>query len=111
MRDYAQVKADGSINVTLAQQALELMAIDKQGLDEVDRKLLKIIAENFAGGPVGLSTLAASLQEEAGTIEEIFEPYMMQLGFLARTNKGRVLTDKAYEYLGLAKPRNGQPLF
>ena len=111
VRDYAQVKADGSINVTLAQQALELMAIDKQGLDEVDRKLLKIIAENFAGGPVGLSTLAASLQEEAGTIEEIFEPYMMQLGFLARTNKGRVLTDKAYEYLGLAKPRNGQPLF
>lgn len=110
VRDYAQVKANGVINSALAQQALELMTIDKHGLDEVDRKLLKIIAENFSGGPVGLTTIAASLQEEAGTIEEIFEPYLMQLGFLARTNKGRVLTDKAYEYLGLER-KEGQQLF
>jgi Holliday junction DNA helicase RuvB len=86
------------------------MSIDQHGLDEVDRKLLKIIAQHFSGGPVGLGTLAAALQEEAGTIEDIFEPYLMQLGFLARTAKGRVLTEKAYEYLGLDK-KDSQKLF
>lgn len=110
VRDYAQVKANGQIDKGLTEQALDLLSIDKHGLDEVDRKLLKIMAENFSGGPVGLSTLAAGLQEEAGTIEEIFEPYLMQLGFLARTNKGRVLTDKAYQYLGIEK-KAGQQLF
>lgn len=103
VRDYAQVKADGNIDVALSRRALDLMSIDQHGLDEVDRKLLKIIAHNFSGGPVGLGTLAAALQEEAGTIEDIFEPYLMQLGFLARTAKGRVLTEKAYQYLGIDK--------
>ena len=90
----------------MAKQAMEMMAIDQYGLDDLDRRLLKVIAENFSGGPVGLGTLAAAVQEEAGTIEEIFEPYLMQLGFLARTNKGRVATDKTYEYLGIAKKNN-----
>ena len=103
VRDYAQVKANGQMSIGTIQAALDLMAIDRHGLDELDRRLLKVIVENFSGGPVGLGTLAAAIQEEAGTIEEIFEPYLMQLGFLARTNKGRVATDKAYEYLGVKK--------
>ncbi len=100
VRDYAQVKGDGNISHEMTGKALDLMAIDKYGLDDLDRKLLQVIVENFGGGPVGLGTLAASVQEEAGTIEEIFEPYLMQLGLLSRTNKGRIATNKTYEYLG-----------
>ncbi|MFA5127206.1 MAG: Holliday junction branch migration DNA helicase RuvB [Patescibacteria group bacterium] len=111
VRDYAQVKSDGSISVGLTKQAMDLMAIDKYGLDELDRRLLKILIENFKGGPVGLGTLAAAVQEDQGTIEEIFEPYLMQLGFLARTNKGRIATDKAYEYLGIEKDGSNSKLF
>lgn len=106
VRDYAQVKADGNISLDLTKKALDLMAIDKYGLDDLDRRLLKTLIENFKGGPVGLGTLAAAIQEEAGTIEEIFEPYLMQLGFLARTAKGRVATPRAYEYFGLEVPNN-----
>jgi len=101
VRDYAQVKADGKISHDITRQALDMMAIDKYGLDDLDRRLLKALVENFSGGPVGLGTLAAAVQEEAGTIEEIVEPYLMQLGFLSRTAKGRVATDKTYGYLGL----------
>jgi holliday junction DNA helicase RuvB len=104
VRDYAQVKANGDISLDLTNQALELMAIDKHGLDDLDRRLLEAIVNNFSGGPVGLGTLAASVQEEAGTIEEIFEPYLMQLGFLSRTSKGRVATDKTYDYLNIDRP-------
>lgn len=106
VRDYAQVKADGNVSHNLTRQAMDMMAIDQYGLDDLDRRLLKAIAVNFSGGPVGLGTLAAAVQEEAGTIEEIFEPYLMQLGFLARTSKGRVATDKTYEYLGIEKKGN-----
>jgi Holliday junction DNA helicase RuvB len=106
VRDYAQVKADGNISHSLTRQAMDMMAIDQYGLDDLDRRLLRAIAENFSGGPVGLGTLAAAVQEEAGTIEEIFEPYLMQLGFLARTSKGRIATDKTYEYLGIEKKGN-----
>jgi len=108
VRDFAQVKGDGNISYDLTKQALDMMAIDKHGLDDLDRKLLHILVENFNGGPVGLSTLAASLQEEAGTIEEIFEPYMMQLGLLSRTSQGRVATDKTYQYLGIDKDKNNK---
>lgn len=111
VRDYSQVKADGTISIDLTKQALELMAIDQYGLDELDRRLLKIIVENYKGGPVGINTLAAAIQEDPGTIEEIFEPYLMQLGFLARTNKGRIATDKAYEYLGVKKEIDNSKLF
>lgn len=110
VRDYAQVKSDGNVNLDLAQQSLDLMAIDQYGLDDLDRRLLDIIVNNFSGGPVGLTTLAAALQEEAGTIEEIFEPYLMQLGFLARTPKGRVATEKTYQYLGVDREA-GNKLF
>lgn len=108
VRDYAQVKSDGNVSHDLTRQAMDMMAIDRHGLDDLDRRLLRTIAENFAGGPVGLGTLAAAIQEEAGTIEEIFEPYLMQLGFLARTAKGRVVTDKAYEYLGIVRKNSDQ---
>jgi len=108
VRDYAQVKADGDISISTAHKALDLMSIDKYGLDDLDRKLLKVIIEHYKGGPVGANTLAAALQEEAGTIEEIVEPYLMQLGLLARTSKGRVVTDKAYQYLGLEIPEDSK---
>jgi holliday junction DNA helicase RuvB len=111
VRDYSQVKGDGNISYDLTKKALEMMAIDKYGLDDLDRKLLSILVENFGGGPVGLSTLAASVQEEAGTIEEIFEPYLMQLGLLSRTSQGRIATDKTYEYLGMDKPEDKSKLF
>jgi Holliday junction DNA helicase RuvB len=106
VRDYAQVKSDGAVSLDLTKQALNLMAIDSYGLDELDRRLLKILIENFNGGPVGLGTLAAALQEDPGTVEEIFEPYLMQLGFLSRTAKGRIATPQAYKYLGIDVPEN-----
>ena len=106
VRDYAQVKSDGAVSLDLTKQALNLMAIDSYGLDELDRRLLKILIENFNGGPVGIGTLAAALQEDPGTVEEIFEPYLMQLGFLSRTAKGRIATPQAYKYLGIDVPEN-----
>lgn len=108
VRDYAQVKSNGDVSMDMTKSALDLMSIDHNGLDELDRRLLTALIENYEGGPVGLSTLAAALQEEAGTIEEVFEPYLMQLGLLARTSKGRVVTSKAYDYLGLKKPEDNQ---
>lgn len=104
VRDYAQVKGDGHISLDIAQSSLDLLSIDKYGLDKLDRCLLEVLIKNFSGGPVGLNTLAAALQEESGTIEEIVEPYLMQLGLLARTTKGRIATDRAYQYLGLELP-------
>ena len=110
IRDYAQVKGVQEINKQIVQEALELMNIDQYGLDEIDRKLLRLIIDNFAGGPVGLNTLAATLQEEAGTIEEIFEPYLMQLGLLNRTAQGRIATAKTYKYLGFDIPKDNKLL-
>ena len=106
VRDYAEVKADGKISHDVTKNALEMMAIDRYGLDDLDRGILKVLVENFSGGPVGLGTLAASVQEEAGTIEEIVEPYLMQLGLLSRTSQGRIATDKTYDYLGSEKKDN-----
>ncbi len=100
VRDFAQVKADGVISAHVCQQALDMMNIDKHGLDQTDRRILEIIIEKFAGGPVGLSTIAAATQEEIQTIEEVHEPFLLQIGFLQRTPRGRIVTDQAYQHLG-----------
>lgn len=101
IRDFAQVKSDGSITQEITSIALEMLDIDKLGLDEVDRLLLKTIALKFGGGPVGLDTLAASIGEDAGTIEEVYEPYLMQIGFIKRTPRGRTITPLALEHLNI----------
>ncbi len=98
-RDYAQVKSDGNITAECAQQALQMLELDNYGLDEIDRRLLKVIIEKFGGGPVGVDTIAAAISEEAETIEDVYEPYLMKLGFVKRTNRGRFVTKEAYRYL------------
>lgn len=108
VRDYAQVKGSGSINVESAHAALDSLGIDAKGLDDLDRKILKTIIEKFGGGPVGLNTLAASLSEEMETIEDVYEPFLMQLGFLQRTARGRIATDAAYAHLGMPFSENMQ---
>ena len=104
VRDYAQVRADGVITADVALAALALLDIDERGFDETDRRLLLTIIEKFGGGPVGLGTLAAAISEDADAIEEIFEPYLLQIGFLDRTQRGRVATRHAYEHLGRVPP-------
>ena len=103
VRDYAQVRADGNITDDVANKALELLGVDSLGLDYVDEKLLMTIIQKFRGGPVGLDTLAASIGEDRNTIEDVYEPYLLQQGYLKRTSRGRVVTDKTYEYLGIKK--------
>ncbi len=105
VRDFAQVRGDGIITLELARQALELLEVDSLGLDALDLKVLETIAVKFDGGPVGLETLAASLGEESVTIEDVCEPFLMQLGFINRTPRGRVVTRRAYGHLGLPEPR------
>jgi len=104
VRDYAQVRADGRVTLEVARRALELLEVDEHGFDEVDRRLLRTIIENFRGGPVGLNTIAASLSEEKDAIEDIYEPFLMQRGFLDRTPRGRVATARAYAFFGLTAP-------
>ena len=101
VRDYAQVRADGVITSKVASEALNMLEVDNLGLDMVDRRMMLAIINSFGGGPVGLDTLAASIGEEANTIEDVYEPYLLQLGFLNRTPRGRVLTPLAYEHLGI----------
>ncbi|MBI5876829.1 MAG: Holliday junction branch migration DNA helicase RuvB [Chloroflexi bacterium] len=103
-RDYAQVRADGRITSAVAVDALQLLQVDVLGLDMVDRKVLDTIIRKYEGGPVGLETLAASISEETDTIMDVYEPYLLQLGFLERTNRGRVATRRAYEHLGIPYP-------
>ncbi|MGH9863474.1 MAG: Holliday junction branch migration DNA helicase RuvB [Candidatus Acidiferrales bacterium] len=100
VRDFAQVRAQGKINHTVAQDALAKLDVDEYGLDELDRKLLLTIIDKYSGGPVGLGTLAASISEEADAIEEVYEPFLLQIGFLNRTPRGRVATELAYKHLG-----------
>lgn len=100
VRDYAQVIGDGTITLDLAKQALELLQVDRYGLDQIDHKLLRSMIVQFNGGPVGLDTLAASIGEERITIEDVYEPYLMQIGFIQRTPRGRVATKLAFEHLG-----------
>ena len=104
VRDYAQVRADGRITVDVARAAMKLLEVDDQGFDEVDRKLLKTIIEKFSGGPVGVNSLAAAISEEKDAIEDIYEPFLIQAGFLDRTPRGRIATARAYEYFGLTAP-------
>jgi Holliday junction DNA helicase RuvB len=104
VRDYAQVRADGRITVDVAHAAMKLLEVDDQGFDEIDRKLLRTIIEKFSGGPVGVNSLAAAISEERDAIEDIYEPYLIQAGFLDRTPRGRIATARAYEYLGLTVP-------
>jgi Holliday junction DNA helicase RuvB len=109
VRDYAEVRADGRITKTVAQKALDLLDVDRYGLDEIDQKIMMTILEKYRGGPVGVNTIAASISEEAETIEEVYEPYLIQLGFLNRTPRGRVATELAYEYFQVKrKPRDGE---
>jgi len=104
VRDYAQVRADGSITAGVAAAALKLLEVDENGFDEVDRKLLRTIIDKFGGGPVGVNTIAAAISEEKDAIEDIYEPFLMQIGFLDRTPRGRVATARAYAYFGLEPP-------
>ena len=103
VRDYAQIKGDGVITKAIADDALDLLEVDRFGLDQGDRRILLTLIEKFGGGPVGLETLSAALSEDAGTLEDVYEPYLLKNGFLARTPKGRVATDIAYTHLGLKK--------
>jgi Holliday junction DNA helicase RuvB len=104
VRDFAQVRADGAITATVADGALKLLDVDACGFDEIDRRLLRTIIDKFNGGPVGLGTIAAAISEEKDAIEDIYEPFLMQNGFLDRTPRGRVATARAYEYFGLTAP-------
>ena len=104
VRDYAQVRADGRIDRDVAQAAMQMLKVDPEGFDELDRRMLRTIVEHFDGGPVGVESLAASLSEERGTLEDVIEPYLIQQGFLVRTARGRMATAKAYRHLGL-KPK------
>ncbi len=114
VRDYAQVRADGVINREVAGDALNLLNVDPLGLDDVDRRVLSTIIEKYSGGPVGLNTIAASIGEEADTIMDVVEPYLLQLGFIDRTPQGRIATRRAYDHLGVAYPETNDrqpPLF
>src|SRR5687768_4108058 len=104
VRDYAQVRADGTISLAVAQRSLELLEVDLHGFDEVDRRLLRTIIDKFGGGPVGVASLAAAMSEERDALEDIYEPFLIQSGFLDRTPRGRVATARAYDYFGLPAP-------
>ncbi len=108
VRDFAQVRGTGQVTREMASAALDLLQVDPLGLDDVDRRVLRAIIEKFSGGPVGLNTIAAAISEEADTIMDVVEPYLLQLGFLDRTPQGRVATRTAYAHLGFAYPENGE---
>ena len=100
VRDFAQIKGDGTINTTITATALEALHVDKHGLDEMDNRILSVMIEKFGGGPVGLTTIATAVGEQAGTIEEVYEPFLIQEGYIARTPRGRMVTELAYKHLG-----------
>jgi Holliday junction DNA helicase RuvB len=107
VRDYAQVRAQGHIDLGAATAALDLLEVDRFGLDEIDQKIMLTLLEKYSGGPVGVNTIAASIDEEADTIEEVYEPYLMQLGFIDRTPRGRVGTDRAFDYFQIPRKMRG----
>ena len=111
IRDFAQVKGEGTIDAEVAGAALSMLEVDANGLDRSDRNLLETVAVKFAGGPVGLSTMAVAIGEEQDTIEDVLEPYLLQQGLLKRTPRGRVLTERAYEHLGIPTPEGARSLF
>lgn len=108
VRDFAQIKYDGIISLEAAEYALDVLDVDREGLDSVDRGILKAMNEKFGGGPVGLENLAATLCEDVGTIEDVYEPYLLKCGFISRTPRGRILTDAAYRHLGIDHSENKQ---
>jgi Holliday junction DNA helicase RuvB len=111
VRDYAEVRGSGTIDAGIATEALELLDVDRVGLDRLDREILSAICSKFGGGPVGLSTLAVAVSEEQDTIEDVYEPYLLQQGMIMRTPRGRVATAAAFKHLGLAPPAEGARLF
>ena len=112
IRDFAEVNGDGSIDETTATEALEFLEVDEYGFDEVDRKVLSILIEHYKGGPAGIQAIAAAIGEDRGTLEDLYEPYLIQEGFLQRTPRGRVATQRAYEHLGYgSKSRSDRTLF
>ncbi|MBI9033142.1 MAG: Holliday junction branch migration DNA helicase RuvB [Bacteroidales bacterium] len=111
VRDFAQIKGNGAIDLAIAKYALEALNVDKYGLDEMDNRILLTIIEKFKGGPVGLTTIATAVGEDSGTIEEVYEPFLIQEGFIMRTPRGREVTDKAYQHLGLLKRPDQGELF
>lgn len=111
VRDFAQVKGEGRIDLAVAQNALRYLDIDDEGLDNMDRRVLETIIKRFSGGPVGLDTLAASINEDSNTLEDVCEPYLLQQGFLSRTPRGRICTTLAYEHLGIKAPNKNESLF
>jgi len=108
LRDYAQVRANGVITAGVAREGLDMLEVDELGLDRVDLKLLRTMMEKYAGGPVGLDTLATAISEEAQTVEDVYEPFLIQIGFIKRTARGRVVTGPAYEHLGVSRPASSQ---
>ena len=110
-RDFAEVKGSGNIDLKIAQSSLQKLGIDEIGLDDMDRKILNIIIEQFSGGPVGLKSLAVAVGEDSTTIEDVYEPFLIKEGFLMRTNRGRVAQDSAYDLLGKQKMKDQQGLF
>ena len=111
VRDFAQVRADGTITARVAEAALRLLEVDDHGFDEADRRLLRAIIDKFGGGPVGVNTIAAAISEEKDSIEDIYEPFLIQIGFLDRTPRGRVATARAYDYFGLTAPNRNSRLW
>src|SRR6266852_593163 len=110
VRDYAQVRADGRVTLAVAQTALDLLEVDRYGLDEIDQKIMMTVLEKYGGGPVGLNTIAAAIGEEPSTIEEVYEPYLIQLGFIDRRPRGRVAMDRAFDYFNIPRRlRSNQP--
>ena len=110
-RDYAEVKAKGKINLDVAKASLEKLGIDEIGLDEMDRKILRVIIEQFSGGPVGLKSLAVAVGEDSTTIEDVYEPFLIKEGMIMRTSRGRIAQDSAYDLLGIKKTKDQQRLF
>jgi len=111
VRDFAQIKGNGSIDLEIAQYALAALQVDKNGLDEMDNRILSTIIDKFRGGPVGLTTIATAVGEDSGTIEEVYEPFLIQEGYLMRTPRGREVTPMAYSHLGKVKPGKQSELF
>jgi Holliday junction DNA helicase RuvB len=111
VRDFAQVLNDGEIDLGITQHALRALHVDEHGLDEMDNRILSTIIDKFKGGPVGITTIATAVGEESGTIEEVYEPFLIQEGFLQRTPRGREVTRKAYEHLGKTGPQEAGTLF
>jgi Holliday junction DNA helicase RuvB len=111
VRDFAQIKGNGTIDIEIAKYALKALNVDAFGLDEMDNKILATIIDKFKGGPVGLSTIATAVSENTETIEEVYEPFLIQQGFIMRTPRGREVTELAYKHLGRTKPRSQGELF